>query len=517
MVRRLVIGLIVLVVALLAVPVQADDGLTPPPTSGQQSLVDQYPPDTLHFHSESASWYEPGKATKNALTTVVAAIFQFLAMIVKWTVRALDYAWNFNVAQWFGGAIDGVAGRFSGLVWTFGGLLFTFIGGWIALQVWQGSMSRMTGGLVALAMVLGVAVLSQAGISGMVADVEDASTELAGEILTAGAKGETTQTSVTGLGDGIYRQLVLEQWARANFASIEAANKSAYMANGLPGGVFLGLSDQRAEEKYRDLQARDDLKESFATDLAPWTSDSSVSRRIGVTLNTLLSIILFLPILLLLSVFVLGAKGLTVMLAMGFPIAVFFAAMPWFSGMRFLRGYTVWVFVAPIVKTLCSFFLAAYMAFLGGLMDASTTIPGGWATITLIMGSLGITMWLLGRPLLRLFASLFIRHQAEKQIERSKSGERRTAPSWSDRVQPQNRPGGIKQPPFPPNLSLTQMTEQRRKRLQDAALTYQAVRPAAPRAPQRVLPEYDLIDLLKEAKKVLKVMSNAAANSGNRK
>lgn len=518
MVKRITVALLMVLLILTAAPVQADDGLTPPSSTGQESLVDRYPPDSLHFHTEDASWYEPGKATKNALTTVVAAVFQFLALVVKWTIRCLDYAWNFNVARWFGGAIDGVAGRFSGLVWTFGGLLFTFVGGWIALQVWQGAMGRVTGGLVALSMVLGVAVLSQAGLSGMVADVEDASTELAGEILTAGAQGETVQSTVTNLGDGVYRQLILEQWARANFSSIEAANRPAYVANGVPGGAFLGLTEEQAQQKYMDLKAREDLRDTFATDLAPWQSDSSISRRIGVTLNTFLSVLLFLPILLLLSIFVLGAKGLTVMLAMGFPVAVFFAAMPWFSGMRFLRGYAVWVFVAPIVKTLCSFFLAAYMAFLGGLMDASTSIPGGWATITLIMGSFGLTLWLLGRPLLRLFASLFIRHQVEK-TDRISEGSRRQAPSWSDRVQPLNRPAGFRQN-VPQGLSLEAMRAQRAERLQNAAVTYRAVRQPATQAHKtsgRALPEYDLIDLMKEAKKVLRAMSDSAAKTGTRK
>lgn|GEM_PF-4826070 len=505
MVRRLLAGLLLMAAILTAAPVTADDGLTPPPVSGRQTLADRYPPDTLHFYTEDASWYEPGKATKNALTTVLAALFQFVAMIVKWTLRAVEYAWEFNITRWFGGSIDAVAGRFGKLVWSFGGLMFTFLGGWVALQVWRGAMGRMAAGLAVVAVVLGIAVWTQAGLSKIVADVEDIGSDLAGEILTTGAEGETAG-AVVGLSDGLYRQMIIEQWARANFASLEAANKPEYVREGLPGGRFLGLPPDKAANEYKMLS------EEQRQDLSPWHSDGAISRRIAVTLNTILSVLLFLPILLLLSLFVLGTKALTVFFAMGFPLALFVAAMPWFDGIRFLKGYTIWVFISPMVKMFGAVFLAIYMAFLGGLMSSATAVPGGWATVTLIMGALALTLWLLGRPLLRLFSSLLFRPKVERTVEprhrdRSHSTERYNAPVHRSRAP----------------LVVMSMTPRRLKQKAGEHATpahadkQGSAHVRQPQQKARAQPEIDLLALLREFRRATQAVAKTVEKAGRRR
>lgn len=521
---RLLLPLLVIVFLLVSgagVAVAEGDGLTPPPTDPTKvGLADQYPPDSLSFYT-SGGLKQMGN---RMISNILAAAFDFAAWVAKWTSRFTDYAWNFNLARFTGAMIDPVNTRITGTMWKFGGLLCTFIGAWMAVKVYRDQMSRLTAGLVALAVVLGVAIWSQAGISSFVADVEDAFSDVSGALMTAATDpSKSSSETLLAMNDGIYKQLILENWARANFDSLEVAKKPEYMQRDIPGDVFLGLTEERADKEFKRLGGTDNQ------DLSPWYSDRSVRTRAAVTVNTLLSVLLFIPVMLILSILVLGAKGLTVIFAMAFPVAVFFAAMPWFSGIRFLKGYMVVMFVAPIVKIFCSLGLALYLAFLGGLMDAAQQIPGGWATITMIAISLLVTTWWLGKPIARALGSLLFSWNTNKQQKAAPASaphaHRAPQPNYRSRVQPRNQPAGH-----------VQTSQHKPRRLETGVghvVTYKALKGRGQNAVQqhahashhhrqhqqhtpqrRATGQVEIVDILREARRIVRFMAHAAATSG---
>lgn len=493
-----------LLVFFLGAPViAAGDDSTPPPTDPSRTLLaDRYPPSSLNFYTAPGLKYMSARPVNN----ILSALFAVPAWLAKWTARSLDYAWNFNLARWAGGLIDPVNVRFGDLLWKFSGFLSALIGGWIAVRVFKGEMAQMTAGLMVLAMVLGIAVWSRAGISSVVADMEDAFSDLASEILVPGARpGETADKTITSISDGIYQQLVLENWSRANFTTFEAARKPEYVLDGLPGGVLLGVSDSEAEKIFKRFGG------TSSPDFTPWYADGAIRSRFMVTFNTWLSVLMFVPILLVLAMVVIGAKALTVFFAMFFPVAVFLAAMPWFNGLRFLKGYAVLVFIAPVFKTLCSFALAIYMAFLGGLMNSAPTIPGGWMTITLIMAGLALTTYWFGKPIARVFSNLVLQVPSKAQAKQATAPA--GAPTYRQRQQ-SNLPPPIKQLPIHDNS----------RRLRESAVkevvagTVERRQHHGQAVQQRGKnTDVPLLELLKEARRVVKTMAQAAANAEDRR
>lgn len=498
----------------------ADEGFSPPPTDpNRTTLTSTYPPDSLAFYTAPGLKY----AGKRMTNSIFSSLFSFTAMLADWTFKATDYAWNFNLARWTGGLIDPVNTKIGDVVWKFGGLILSITALWIVVKVWHGQFARVTGGLMVLSIVLTVAVLSRNGISAVVADIEDAAGELAGEVLTAGADpGETAATRMTSISDGLYLQLILHPWAKANFASLEAARKPEYMGKGIPGDRFLGNTDKEAEEEFKRAGgAKND-------DLWPWYSDGSIQRRAMVTFSTLISVLLVIPVMLALSLLVIGAKALTVIFAMGLPVAVFLAALPVFSGLRFLKGYLVFVCVGPISTLVCSFVVALYTAFLGGLMGAADQIPGGWLTISLILFALGFATYVFWRPIIRLFASLLTKQKTKTRTRQVVS----RPPNYQPRVQPQGRmttAGQVvairslnQQRPAQPAASGANQTPQR---VQTTSPSTRSVRslnnhPRYQHQQQRRsgrLPEFDLLDVLREARRVVRYMAKVAANAGEKR
>jgi hypothetical protein len=442
MVRRLVAALLVLccltVWAGLAI---ADDGITPPPTDPTvERLSDKYPPEGLRFET-APGWKYTGLEW---LSNVEAALFYVSAVVVKWTGRAMDYAVHFNVARWTGDLIDPINTRMSNSLWAWGGLIFSFIGIWIALQFWQGQYNRISGQLLALSIILALALWVQGGVADWLADMDDAGTEIMAAVMVTGSdpNAQIRDTMAT-MEDGLYRQLILDPWARANFSSIEAASKPDYMVNGIPGDVFLGLSVDEARAKFEKLGGFKN------PDLAPWYTNSSMTVRGGIAIMTLLTALLFLPILLLCILFIIGAEALGVLFCMGLPFATWIASMPWFAGLRFLRAYFTMVLFAPIVKILAGFGMAMYLAFVAGLMDAAPKIKGGWTVVNLIVVALLVTAYFLAKPLLAVFGKLLFTAKATgagKKVAPAQGKGQQAGQGGGQRQQPRRRPPAVTLP-----------------------------------------------------------------------
>lgn len=406
MVKRLLpLVAALLLVLTWALPALADpgDGLVPPPTNpNQTSLTDTYSPGSLGFYTPSGLKYMVDRPVNNLLSAAFAGAGYF----VKWTGRALDYAWNFNITRWLAGMIDPVYQRFSGLVWGFGGLLFAFAGLWVAIKMFKGELSVLTVGLVSMVVVLALAVWFSDGIGNLVADAEDAFSELSNQIVAVAASPtEKPDQTVNRVSDSLYQGIILENWARANFTSLDAAKKPAYTVNGVAGAALL-----EAAKDEKDLKRFQGDNEE---DLAPMYSDTGLRTRAMTVLTTWIQSLLVTLFLAFLSLVVLGSKGVTVLAAMALPFMLFTAAMPWFNGLTALKRYGLAVMWASFVKLLASIALATYLALLAGLQDAVGNTPGGWATVTLLIAATGLVMWFLGKPLIKAFLSLFFRDKTK--------------------------------------------------------------------------------------------------------
>ncbi|HWI50752.1 MAG TPA: hypothetical protein VNT01_01255 [Symbiobacteriaceae bacterium] len=559
MVKRILVAALLMASLFVATPAWADERAEQirlesqseragPAVSADRPLVLQYPPESLRFYTEGASWYDAKKQFRNGMNTVLEAFFQFLAMLATLVIRTVDLAWNLNLVTWFGTIIDAIVGRYTNLVWSFAGALFTLTSAWVLSQVAQGKYSRIMGHMAVLIVVLSLVISTRGGVAKSVALVEDAGSEVAAKILVAGSATRTTQqATVTSMTDAIYKQLILEPWARANFASVQVATMEEYQAKGIPGGRYLGLSDEEAQEQFK----KDDGPNNKA--LSPWYDGSSLGRRLGVVLDSFLSLVLFMPMLLLLAAVVLGFKAFTVFLAMGIPVALFIAAMPWARGLGFLRAYATWTCASVIVKVICSFALALYIAFLNGLIDAAHTVTGGWLTVTLIMGAMAITGYLL-------IMWPFRRHKTDVKVRRPRAPKPVTAePSANGgapkrpRVVPNNknirwvktktgrrlqvlRPGqqpegAEKAAPGPSKgaerrrqagtrrtaeKGETPSGSRRRWILEQYINSRQRSGPGGMRSP-RLQPDYHVLDLMREAKRVMHAMARAAENMGRRR
>lgn len=413
MVRRLLAAMLVLCcLALWGSLAVADDGITPPPIdTANQRLADKYPPETLRFES-APGWKYGGLEW---ISNIEAAIFYAAAVFVKWTGRAMDYAIHFNVARWVKDLIDPINTRMSNNLWAWGGTIFTLIGVWLVMRFWRNQYTQMSGELLALAIALMFAVWVNGGIGDWLADMDDAGSEVMTAVMNVGSdKTSRIHDDMINIEDGLYRQLILEPWARANFTSLEAASKPDYMKNGIPGDVFLGKDVEAARKVFEDLRG---VKNE---DLAPWYTNSAMTTRGGVAIVTLLTSILFLIVLLVCSLLVLGAEGIGIMFAFGLPFATWIASMPWFAGIRFLKGYFVLVLLAPIVKIIAGLGMAMYLAFVSGLMDAAPRIQGGWTVVTLLVVAVLVAGWFLAKPIFAVLGKLFFIAPAARQVNQAK-------------------------------------------------------------------------------------------------
>ncbi|HYF93986.1 MAG TPA: hypothetical protein VD969_17360 [Symbiobacteriaceae bacterium] len=555
MVRRVLVALLLVVTVFAAAPVRAEVGIADqiliesqdlragPAANADRPLVLQYPPESLHFYSEGASWYEPRKAFKNGMNQVLEAFFQFMATLVTLVIKTVDIAWNLNLAKWFGSIIDAVVGRYTNLVWSFAGVLFTITAAWVLVQVAKGQLSRIMGHVAVLVLVLVLVIGTRGGVSKSIALVEDAGTEVAAKLLAGGTATDTAQqTTVTSMTDAVYKQLILEPWARANFSTVEVASEK-YAVNGIPGGKYLGLTEDAAQSAFKD----DDGDKN--PDLSPWYDDGALGRRLGVVLDSFLALFLFMPILFLLAAVVLGFKAFTVFFAMGIPVALFMAAMPWSRGLGFLRSYAVWTCISAIVKVACSFVLALYIAFLNGMIDSAHTIPGGWLTVTLIMGAMAFTTYLV-------FVWPFRRNRAVVTGLRARSPMPRAAQRmandgthtrrrqvrdmnvrWAETktgrrlqvLRPGQQPVRASKTPSKPKASggryqprssesgghFASQTGSRRRWMLEQYLHSRYRYGKNPG--KSFMPDYPAIDLMREAKRVVRALAKAAENLGGRR
>lgn len=563
MVKRYLAGFMLALFLLIGLPMNSTVAADPPPPSSfsasayapTASLADRYLPEDLVYYSRPGGWTPEGMkhGMEGQVSSLLSSIHGFFAVLVKMTITALDLAWNFNLSRYLGGAIDSVAARFSGVVWGFGGVAFGLAALWTAIQVWNSAYNRLTAGVTVMVGVMCLGVMVSTGPSTLLAQVEDIASEVSVKVLST-PETPNPQQAVNSMTDAIYQQLILEPWARANFKDLETAQ--LYASDGVAGAQLWHLSEDQAKRRWETISGSD-RKE----DLLPWY-DNPVGRRVAVLLTTFLSLILVLPITALFGLLVLGAKLFTAFFAGLLPVAVFVAFLPFFRGVSFLRGWFTWTCAAPIIQVICSFTLGAWMAFSGGLMDSASTIPGGWATVTLIIGAFTILVWKMGRPILRLFASLLFKAEVEKVAE--KAAARSTVEETTERLSYRRAEGAraVVANPFMQQRSaqlvplghqgsgagqsgafagqratLEALEIQKRtiRRLSDAMpaqaakatagapertglhplATLPVVRQAAKQhEPRAAIPELSMVDLIREAKKLVGSMAQAAKSGG---
>lgn len=387
--------------------------------SEAKSLVARYPPEDLKFYSEPGSGWTPSGWKKSAIGTVndmLAAIEGMIAQLLVMVIRLLDLAWNLNLARALQGVIDSIATRFSGVMWGFMGLITVCVAAWMVAQVAAGAYSRLFSGAFSWLLILCVAALTYHGVSSAVIQAEDVSTEMATKILAPPGAPEVTG-SVRTMTDGIYQQLILDNWARANFNDLETAKR--YSKDGVVAGSdYWSMTDDKAATNWD--KHRDDLK--------PW-SENSIGKRVVIVFETGCTVLFVGLAMGVLALVVVGAKGVTIVLAAMWPVAVFIALLPWLRGLAFLKGYTVWVFTAPIVKLIGSCVLAVWMAFVGGIMDAAPTLPGGVLTSALIIGAFTVFAYFIARPFGRMLRGLVFKTDGERaaQAEAAMIARRRGA------------------------------------------------------------------------------------------
>lgn len=383
-----------------------------PPSLGSPNLVDAYPPDELKWYTQPGGWTPSGmkRSVQTQVSDILAACQGFLGLLVALAVRLLDMAWNLNIADLFGTVMDKVAIRFYGVLWGLGYLAALGIAGWILGQVARGAYSRLTGGLLGMLLIMGVAAYTSGGMSKIMAQAEEVTTELAVQILRPpGPPGNYVGTS--GLTDALYQQLILEPWAKGNFVDMDTAKK--YSKDGIAGARHWDMSEQQTEDTWEQFE------DSGRTgEILPWY-DNPVGKRMAIVFTTFLAVLFTIPFLAGLCLVLLGVKMLGFFLGAMWPAAVFIAMMPFLRGPSFLRGYAVWTFMAPILKIVFSFVLAAYMAFLGGATDSANTLPGGWATICLLMAAFTFVAWLVSKPIFNLVGGLIFKSDQEKVREKS--------------------------------------------------------------------------------------------------
>lgn len=387
-------------------------------TDGRPLLIDQYPPEQLHFYARPSGSVltEKGREQNWAemMSDFLGAVEKVMAWGVALGVRLIEWAWNLNIARLLGTALDSIAGRFSRLMLGFGGLVTALTALWIAIQAWNGAYSRAIGKVAEMVLILGLwAALSATGMSSHMAYVEDLSGDFVGQILAP--PGEVDyHGAVNSMTEGIYRQLILDQWARANFRDMETAQR--FQKDGIPGGQHWNLAPEAVEDTWQKA-AQEGWKES----LLPWYDDP-IGRRVLVVTVTFFTSLFVMPVLAILGFVVSGFKVLGFLLGSMWPVFFFFALVPWSRGLAFLRSYSAWVLSAPLVKIGASFLLAIWMVFVGAIMDTATTTLGLVGASATIAG-FTLVAYFVGRPILRLFAGLVVKTETEKAAERAAARE----------------------------------------------------------------------------------------------
>lgn len=411
--RRLLFTLLMTLAVMFSVSatvMRADDELTPPPIVERRRplLIDQYPGSSLQFHSDDDVLLTGYRIVNN----ISGALFSLEASITSLSLRLVDFAWNLDPSRYLADWINNVNSALTFRIWeVLGGLGFTAVGIWIAVEFAKGRLSAIQGGLFGLAVALVLALLSQNGTAEFLGDANAAATELSSSLLAL----TDTRTGVDDtygiVQDNLYKTLVLEPWAKANFSDLDTATKDEYGSRDLPGSKLLPLNEEEALDWFKEKGDDDN------PDLSPWYTAAGVSKRVFIVLTTLLTVFVYLPVLFITAVLVLGAKVWSLFLFMLFPAALFFAAMPFLGGSRFLKMYVVAMLGGPITQVLSGLMLGVYLIVLWGLIQAAPTIPGGFLTVTLLLLCFAVFVFKVGRFF---FRGLFTRHQ-ETRIQRRQS------------------------------------------------------------------------------------------------
>lgn len=242
----------------------ADMGIIPP----SRVSIPGYTPGYERYSAGAYTWDEDygftalGDQTWNKLANMLLLIN---AVIVKWAIRALEWAFTVPLVNDLLSAVDPILKALAAVLMANWILQFgvIFAG---AAAVWYGVVQRrMSQAIGLMANVFLVLVIAYASLNGFlvwaVQSVNDASTAVAGQMLagmssvaTPGAGEAAGGNSFVAGSEALWGVFVVTPWATGEFnGNMSTAQK--YAEHGIPGGKFLGMTEKDRVREYEKQPA----------------------------------------------------------------------------------------------------------------------------------------------------------------------------------------------------------------------------------------------------------------------